>query len=108
MEPVSSVQSDLTKAQGLLWLLRKLGPYVALEILMPGGTLLALLLFLYRRLMARGGYVTVSADVQDDEDLEQVERLLVKLPRRVRRRDPDEVRQRAAPVRAMWRVRASV
>jgi hypothetical protein len=28
---------------------RKLGPYVMLELLMPGGTLLALLLFLYRR-----------------------------------------------------------
>lgn len=28
---------------------RKLGPYVMLEILLPGGTLLALLLFLYRR-----------------------------------------------------------
>jgi hypothetical protein len=28
---------------------RKLGPYLMLEILLPGGTLLALLLFLYRR-----------------------------------------------------------
>ena len=28
---------------------RKLGPYLLLEILMPGGTFLALLLFLYRR-----------------------------------------------------------
>ena len=28
---------------------RKLGPYLILEILMPGGTLMALLLFLYRR-----------------------------------------------------------
>ena len=28
---------------------RKLGPYVVLEIMLPGGTLLALLLFLYRR-----------------------------------------------------------
>jgi len=27
----------------------KLGPYLLLEILMPGGTLLALVLFLYRR-----------------------------------------------------------
>jgi hypothetical protein len=27
---------------------RKLGPYVMLELLMPGGTMLALLLFLYR------------------------------------------------------------
>ena len=28
---------------------RKLGPYLLLEILLPGGTFLALLLFLYRR-----------------------------------------------------------
>ena len=28
---------------------QKLGPYLLLEILLPGGTLLALLLFLYRR-----------------------------------------------------------
>jgi len=27
----------------------KLGPYVLVEIVMPGGTLLALLLYLYRR-----------------------------------------------------------
>jgi hypothetical protein len=28
---------------------RKVGPYLVLEILLPGGTLLALLLFLHRR-----------------------------------------------------------
>lgn len=28
---------------------QKLGPYLVLEIVLPGGTLLALLLFLYRR-----------------------------------------------------------
>lgn len=28
---------------------RRLGPYVLLEMLLPGGTLLALLLFIYRR-----------------------------------------------------------
>jgi hypothetical protein len=28
---------------------QKLGPYLMLEILLPGGTLLALLLFLYQR-----------------------------------------------------------
>jgi hypothetical protein len=28
---------------------RKLGPYILLEMLLPGGTLVALLLFLYRR-----------------------------------------------------------
>lgn len=30
-------------------ILRRLGPYVAIEILLPGGTLMALLLWLYRR-----------------------------------------------------------
>ena len=37
---------------GFKWLRgigRKIGPYLMLELLMPGGTLLALLLFLYRR-----------------------------------------------------------
>jgi hypothetical protein len=29
--------------------LRKLGPYALLELLMPGGTILALLFYLYRR-----------------------------------------------------------
>ena len=28
---------------------QKVGPYLMLELLMPGGTMLALLLFLYRR-----------------------------------------------------------
>ena len=30
-------------------LIAKLGPYVMLEMLLPGGTLFAILLFLYRR-----------------------------------------------------------
>jgi hypothetical protein len=30
-------------------ILRRLGPYAAIEILLPGGTLMALLLWLYRR-----------------------------------------------------------
>lgn len=34
---------------------RKLGPYVVLEILLPGGTLLALLLFLVRRRKLNAG-----------------------------------------------------
>src|ERR1700719_3320243 len=35
---------------GILWRVgQKAGPYLVLEILLPGGTLLALLLFLYRR-----------------------------------------------------------
>ena len=37
--------------------LRRLGPYALLELLMPGGTILALLLYLYRRrLNRRAGY----------------------------------------------------
>ena len=31
--------------------LRALGPYVLLELVMPGGTILAVLLYLYRRRM---------------------------------------------------------
>ena len=50
METVQAVQADLVrKLQALAWLLRKAGPYVAIEILLPGGTLIALLLYLYRR-----------------------------------------------------------
>jgi hypothetical protein len=38
------------RSVGVSWELgRRLGPYLMLEILLPGGTLLALLLFLYRR-----------------------------------------------------------
>jgi hypothetical protein len=36
----------LTRAGALL---REIGPYAAIEIILPGGTLLALLLWLYRR-----------------------------------------------------------
>ena len=42
---------ELVKS-GFQWLRgvgQKAGPYLMLELLMPGGTLLALLLFLYRR-----------------------------------------------------------
>jgi hypothetical protein len=45
-------------AVGTVGLLReffqRLGPYLMLEILLPGGTLVALLLFLYRRRKATG------------------------------------------------------
>lgn len=36
-------------------LFEKVGPYLLLEILLPGGTLVALLLFLYRRRKLSGG-----------------------------------------------------
>jgi hypothetical protein len=40
---------------------QKLGPYLMLEILMPGGTLLALLLFLYQRRKAQGPLLIAGA-----------------------------------------------
>ena len=43
------------RSVGMTWeLARRLGPYLMLEILLPGGTLLALLLFLYRRRQVNG------------------------------------------------------
>jgi hypothetical protein len=33
----------------LRWLFPRIGPYVLMEIVLPGGTLFALLLYLYRR-----------------------------------------------------------
>jgi hypothetical protein len=39
--------------------LRALGPYALLELVMPGGTLLALLLYLYRRRSRRDGCTEV-------------------------------------------------
>jgi hypothetical protein len=35
-------------------LLRRLGPYAAIELLLPGGSLLAILLWLYRTRVTRG------------------------------------------------------
>lgn len=50
---------QLEVMRSLLGMLRrfaqKLGPYFMLEILLPGGTLLALLLFLYRRRRVNSG-----------------------------------------------------
>lgn len=34
--------------------LRKFGPYVAIEVLLPGGTLIALLLYFFRRACRSG------------------------------------------------------
>src|SRR4030088_1954825 len=45
----------VVRSVGVTWeLARRLGPYLMLEILLPGGTLLALLLFLYRRRQVNG------------------------------------------------------
>jgi hypothetical protein len=49
--PIEEPQMQFVlRSVGVTWeLARRLGPYLMLEILVPGGTLLALLLFLYRR-----------------------------------------------------------
>jgi hypothetical protein len=39
-------------AKQIMERIRTIGPYVALELVMPGGTMLAFLLFLYRRKFA--------------------------------------------------------
>jgi hypothetical protein len=45
----------VVRSVGVTWeLARRLGPYLMLEILLPGGTLLALLLYLYRRRQLQG------------------------------------------------------
>jgi hypothetical protein len=44
-------------------LVRNAGPYLLLELVMPGGTLLALLLFLYQRRVALAGGWAAAASV---------------------------------------------
>ena len=44
----------ILRAQRLITALRDVGPYVLLEILLPGGTLVALLLWLSQRYMSGG------------------------------------------------------
>jgi hypothetical protein len=43
------LQVELFGLEALRRLLSQLGPYLVIEIVLPGGTLLALLLYLYRR-----------------------------------------------------------
>ena len=47
----------IRKVQWMGWLLRRTGPYIALEILLPGGTAFALMLYLIerRRMALRAG-----------------------------------------------------
>ena len=52
--------SNLLRAAALA--LRALGPYALLELVMPGGTLLALLLYLHRRRSRRSRYPRASVD----------------------------------------------
>ncbi|MGB6603504.1 MAG: hypothetical protein WA747_14330 [Steroidobacteraceae bacterium] len=42
--------------------LRAIGPYALLELVMPGGTLLALCLFVYRRRRRHARYSRASVD----------------------------------------------
>jgi hypothetical protein len=57
--PIAGLKPAPTRSRVADWaarigaILRQLGPYAAIEILLPGGTLVALLLWLYRR---RGPY----------------------------------------------------
>jgi hypothetical protein len=52
--------------------LRALGPYALLELVMPGGTLLALLLFLYRRRSSAGRDGLRGARAADRQSAETV------------------------------------
>jgi hypothetical protein len=53
--PIAGPEFAPTRARLAAWIarigaiLRQLGPYAAIEILLPGGTLMALLLWFYRR-----------------------------------------------------------
>jgi hypothetical protein len=53
--PIASDEFSSSRSRLGAWIdrigaiLRQLGPYVVMEILLPGGTLMALLLWLYRR-----------------------------------------------------------
>ena len=49
------MQTVVSRLAMLRRLVQEFGPYLMLEILLPGGTLLALLLFLYRRRKLNGG-----------------------------------------------------
>jgi hypothetical protein len=52
--------SNLLRAAALA--LRAIGPYALLELLMPGGTILALLLYLHRRRRRRAQYPEAPVD----------------------------------------------
>ena len=55
----------IRKVQWMAWLLRRTGPYIALEVLLPGGTAFALMLYLIerRRLALRAGATPTRIDV---------------------------------------------
>jgi len=49
------MQIAMTSLEILRRFWQKFGPYIVVEIMLPGGSLLALLLFLYRRRKLNGG-----------------------------------------------------
>jgi hypothetical protein len=49
------MQSVLERCEAIRRFGQKVGPYLMLEMLLPGGTLFVLLLFVYRRWKAAGG-----------------------------------------------------
>ena len=101
MKTVQMLQSDLTaKLAALGWLLRKVGPYLAIELLMPGGTLIALALFLYRRRNAAPDGTTLALRALAERALDAVRSRIA--PVRALARVP------IMPMRALARVRASV
>ena len=97
MKTVQMLQSDLTaKLATLGWLLRTVGPYLAIEILMPGGTLIAIALFLYRRRNAAPDGTTLALRAFATRVLEQVRERVAPM------------RERVLPMLALARVRATV
>ena len=51
------MKTALQMLEALVATARRLGPYVLLEVLLPGGTLFAMTLFVYRNPDAARGYV---------------------------------------------------
>lgn len=57
------VGTQLTRALSTLkGMMQRLGPYVLLEVLLPGGTLFALLLFVYRNPALARAYATKARE----------------------------------------------
>jgi len=54
----TGIAGSIGRIAGLL--LRELGPYAAIELILPGGSLLALLLWLYRRHRKAGSETVMS------------------------------------------------
>jgi hypothetical protein len=51
------VKTAMQMLEALVATARKLGPYVLLEVVLPGGTLFAMTLFVYRNPAAARGYL---------------------------------------------------